>query len=98
MPKRNRSLGDSALVIRHWLLVIHWSLVIGHWSLLTRIVFVSTCILILVENLPVPLDRRVWQEACALRDAGYEVRVICPQMRGYTQPEEQRDGVRIYRH
>ena len=45
-------------------------------------------ILILVENLPVPLDRRVWQESCALRDAGYEVIVICPQMRGYTAPEE----------
>ena len=29
-------------------------------------------ILILVENLPLPFDRRVWQEACALRDAGYE--------------------------
>src|SRR5438552_18655771 len=27
-------------------------------------------ILVLVENLPVPLDRRVWQEACVLRDAG----------------------------
>ena len=55
-------------------------------------------VLIIVENLPVPLDRRVWQESCALRDAGYDVRVICPRMRGYTQPEEQRDGIRIYRH
>src|SRR6266516_2146375 len=45
-------------------------------------------ILVLVENLPVPLDRRVWQEACALRDAGYEVAVICPRMRGFTKPEE----------
>jgi glycosyltransferase involved in cell wall biosynthesis len=55
-------------------------------------------ILILVENLPVPLDRRVWQESCALRDAGYEVIVICPQMRGYTAPEEKLDGIQIYRH
>ena len=55
-------------------------------------------VLIIVENLPVPLDRRVWQESCALRDAGYDVRVICPQMRGYTQPEELREGIRIYRH
>ena len=31
-----------------------------------------------VENLPVPLDRRVWQEALALRDAGADVTVICP--------------------
>jgi glycosyltransferase involved in cell wall biosynthesis len=56
------------------------------------------CVLILVENLPVPLDRRVWQESCALRDAGYEVVVICPQMRGYTAPYEHLDGIHIYRH
>ncbi len=55
-------------------------------------------ILILVENLPVPLDRRVWQESCALRDVGYEVVVICPQMRGYTKPYELLDGIHIYRH
>ncbi len=55
-------------------------------------------VLIVVENLPVPLDRRVWQEACALRDAGHEVTVICPQMRGYTQAEEVLDGIQIYRH
>lgn len=55
-------------------------------------------ILIIVENLPVPLDRRVWQEACALRDAGHEVSVICPQMRGYTEPEERLEGIQIYRH
>src|SRR5439155_972483 len=36
-------------------------------------------VLIVVENLPVPLDRRVWQESCALREAGYEVAVICPE-------------------
>lgn len=55
-------------------------------------------VLIIVENLPVPLDRRVWQESCALRDAGYKVIVICPQMRGYTIPEEELDGIQIYRH
>ena len=55
-------------------------------------------ILMIVENLPVPLDRRVWQEACALREAGYKVVVICPQMRGCTQPEERLGGIQIYRH
>ena len=55
-------------------------------------------VLIIVENLPVPLDRRVWQEACALRDAGHDVTVICPQMRGYTQAEEVLEGIQIYRH
>lgn len=58
----------------------------------------KTRVLIIVENLPVPLDRRVWQEACALRDAGHSVTVICPQMRGYTQAEEVLDGIQIYRH
>jgi len=56
------------------------------------------CILIIVENLPVPLDRRVWQESCALRDAGYEVVVICPKMRGHTKVYEHLDGIHIYRH
>ncbi|HAM70226.1 MAG TPA: glycosyltransferase WbuB [Verrucomicrobiales bacterium] len=55
-------------------------------------------ILIIVENLPVPLDRRVWQEACALRDAGYSVAVICPRMRGFVAPEEVLEGIHIYRH
>ncbi len=58
----------------------------------------SLRILIIVENLPVPLDRRVWQEACALRDAGNEVTVICPQMLGCTEPFEVLDGITIYRH
>ena len=53
------------------------------------------CILIIVENLPVPLDRRVWQESQALRDAGYEVVVICPKMRGCTKSEELLDGIQI---
>jgi glycosyltransferase involved in cell wall biosynthesis len=55
-------------------------------------------VLIVVENLPVPLDRRVWQESKALRDAGYAVVVICPQMRGYTAREENLEGIQIYRH
>jgi glycosyltransferase involved in cell wall biosynthesis len=36
-------------------------------------------ILMLVENISVPLDPRVWVEAKALRDAGYEISVICPK-------------------
>ena len=55
-------------------------------------------ILILVENLPVPLDRRVWQEACALRDAGYDVTVICPRAREFNEPAEVLEGIHIYRH
>lgn len=55
-------------------------------------------ILIIVENLTVPLDRRVWQEACALRDAGYTVSVVCPKGGKYTAPYELLDGVHLFRH
>jgi glycosyltransferase involved in cell wall biosynthesis len=55
-------------------------------------------VLIIVENLPCPFDRRVWQEALALRAAGHEVSIICPKGRGYEKGYELLDGVRIYRH
>ncbi|GIT93288.1 glycosyltransferase WbuB [Jannaschia sp. AI_61] len=55
-------------------------------------------ILIVVENLPVPLDRRVWLEATTLVQAGYEVSVICPMGRGWDKPFEVIDGVEIHRH
>src|ERR1700757_5016938 len=53
---------------------------------------------VIVENLPVPADRRVWPEAIALHQAGYTVSVICPKGKGYEKPYEQIDGVHIYRH
>jgi glycosyltransferase involved in cell wall biosynthesis len=55
-------------------------------------------ILIVVENLPVPFDRRVWMEATTLKAAGYEISVICPQGKAYTKPYEEIDGIRIYRY
>ncbi|THK39046.1 glycosyltransferase WbuB [Ensifer sp. MPMI2T] len=55
-------------------------------------------VLILVENLPVPFDRRVWQEAQALKGAGYEVSVICPVGKGYDQAYEVIGGIHIYRY
>ena len=55
-------------------------------------------VLIIVENLPVPFDRRVWQEATTLRDAGYMVSVICPATREYPLRRETIDGIEIYRH
>jgi glycosyltransferase involved in cell wall biosynthesis len=58
-----------------------------------------TAVCIVVENLPVPLDRRVWREACALRDAGYRVSVICPKGNGSCSAAyEILDGIEIYRH
>jgi glycosyltransferase involved in cell wall biosynthesis len=55
-------------------------------------------ILILVENLPVPFDRRVWQEARALVENGYAVSVICPMGKGHYLAREIIDGIHIYRH
>ena len=55
-------------------------------------------VLILVENLPSPFDRRVWQEACALRDAGYTVSIICPTGRGCEKKFEEIEGVAIWRY
>lgn len=55
-------------------------------------------VLIIVENLPVPFDRRVWQEATALREAGYDVSVICPTGRGHDLAEEEISGIHVYRH
>jgi len=55
-------------------------------------------VLILVENLPSPFDRRVWQEAGALRDAGYTVSIICPTGRGCEASFEAIDGIDIWRY
>lgn len=55
-------------------------------------------ILIIVQNLPVPFDRRVWQEATSLRQAGYEVTVICPKKQIYTQKHERLMGIEIHRY
>ena len=55
-------------------------------------------ILIIVENLPCPFDRRVWQEAMALRSNGYQVSIICPKGRGHDASYEFLEGIHIYRH
>ena len=58
----------------------------------------ARCVLIVVENLPVPLDRRVWLEATTLHAHGYEVSVICPMGRGWNAPYERIEGVHIHRY
>jgi len=55
-------------------------------------------ILIIVQNLPVPFDRRVWQEATSLQRAGFGVAVVCPKKKMYTKSYEQLEGVDIYRY
>jgi glycosyltransferase involved in cell wall biosynthesis len=58
----------------------------------------KTGVCIIIENLPVPVDRRVWQEARTLRDAGYRVSVICPKARGFERSRETLEGIEIYRY
>ena len=54
-------------------------------------------ILIIVQNLPVPFDRRVWLECNALRAAGYDVTVICPK--GKNDPShEVVDGITLLKY
>lgn len=55
-------------------------------------------VLIIVENLPCPFDRRVWQEANTLAAAGYQVSIICPKGKGYDRSFEEIDGIAVYRH
>ncbi len=53
-----------------------------------------------MQNLPVPLDRRVWLEATTLADAGYVVTVICPKGRGgkYVVSRETIEDIEIFRY
>ena len=55
-------------------------------------------VLFILENLPVPLDRRAWQEARALHDAGYLVSVVCPRNQKCTKAAEVIDGIQVFRH
>lgn len=54
-------------------------------------------IVILVENLPVPFDRRVWLEATTLTQAGYKVSVISPCPPEDDVPDQVIDGIHVYR-
>jgi glycosyltransferase involved in cell wall biosynthesis len=54
-------------------------------------------ILIIVQNLPVPFDRRVWLECQALAGAGYRVAVVCPKGRG-DPSHEVIDTVELYKY
>ena len=56
-----------------------------------------TRVLIIVQNLPVPFDRRVWLECQALVSAGHQVAVVCPK--GKDDPAyEVVDGVELYKY
>jgi glycosyltransferase involved in cell wall biosynthesis len=54
-------------------------------------------VLIIVQNLPVPFDRRVWLECQALVAAGCQVAVVCPKGKG-DPPHEVIDTVELYKY
>jgi glycosyltransferase involved in cell wall biosynthesis len=55
-------------------------------------------ILMIVENLPLPFDRRVWQEANTLMEHGARVSIICPRTKDYPERYEKINDIEIYRH
>jgi glycosyltransferase involved in cell wall biosynthesis len=55
-------------------------------------------VLILVENLTVPFDRRVWLESLTLKEYGYKISVVCPKGEEYQKAHEVIEGVSIYRY
>lgn len=57
----------------------------------------KSCVII-VENLPLPFDRRVWQEATALKDDGWQVAIICPKNDKFPESYVEINGIHIYRH
>jgi glycosyltransferase involved in cell wall biosynthesis len=64
----------------------------------TRSHAVARRALILVEDLPVPFDRRVWSEATTLQRAGWYVTVVCPMGEDARRWHERRDGIEIFRY
>jgi len=55
-------------------------------------------VLFIVENNPVPFDVRVWNEALAAKEFGYEVSIICPQSKKAPAFYDKIDGIEIFRH
>lgn len=63
-----------------------------------RKILLGKKVLFIVENLPLPFDRRVWQEANTLKNNGANVFIICPKMKGYSGSLEEIKGIKIFRH
>ncbi len=58
----------------------------------------SKRVLIIVQNLPVPFDRRVWLEATTLARAGFTVSVICPKAKGFHAGHEVLEDIEVFRY
>lgn len=72
--------------------------VLGGFEGVDRTRLAGARVLIIVENLPLPFDRRVWLEARTLKAAGAQVSIICPTGKGYEKRHEVLEGIDIYRH
>lgn len=55
-------------------------------------------VLYVLQNLPVPFDRRAWLQATTLAANGYEVSVVCPKARGFNRSYERLEDVDVYRY
>jgi glycosyltransferase involved in cell wall biosynthesis len=55
-----------------------------------RVLFIS-------ENAPVPADRRVWNQARTLTEAGWQVTIACAAGGRHTEPYEVLEGIEIHR-
>jgi glycosyltransferase involved in cell wall biosynthesis len=55
-------------------------------------------ILFIVENNTIPFDARVWNEAKAAKESGYDVSIICPKDKKTPLKYELIDGISVYRH
>ncbi len=60
--------------------------------------FAGKHLVLLIENEAVPFDRRMWNIALALRDAGARVSVVCPMFGKDSDRRTVLDGVHIYRY
>lgn len=55
-------------------------------------------VLFILENAPVPIDKRVWQEALAVKEMGYNVSILSPKDKRAPKKYEMIEGIHIYRH
>ena len=55
-------------------------------------------VLFIVENNSVPGDKRVWSEACAIREIGYDVTAISPKKNRAATKYEEINHISIYRY
>jgi len=64
----------------------------------TTKVFAGKHVLLLIENEAVPFDRRMWNIALALREAGAQVSVLCPVFGKDNERHTVLEGVHIHRY